>query len=100
MKIDKETLIKERFWFLLPFIALFLLISWICILLVRGDTARYFADAKNQNETLKKIIVEQDIKNPKWIEAMDKELGVSDAKKDDLWYTEYNRQNKAVREKD
>lgn len=100
MKLDKETLIRERFWFLLPFIALFLLISWICVLLVRGDTAKYFTEAKNQNDSLKKIISEADIKNPKWIEAMDKELAVSDAKKDELWYTEYNRQNQAVREKD
>jgi hypothetical protein len=100
MKLDKETLIKERFWFLLPVIALFLLISWICILLVRGDTAKYFTEAKSQNDELKRISTTQDLKNPKWIQAMDKELEVSEAKRDDLWYDEFNRQNQAVREKD
>jgi hypothetical protein len=100
MKLDKETLIKERFWFLLPFIALFLLISWICILGVRGETAKNFSEASAQNTKLKGIATTSELKNNEWITAMDKELGVSEAKKNELWYTEYNRQNQTIREKD
>src|SRR5689334_8481673 len=98
MKLDKETLIKERFWFLLPFVAIFILVAWICVLGVRGVAQENYKKADATNGQLVGITRESEVKNPQWIEAMEKEAAASEAKKEVLWYEEYNRQNKITRE--
>lgn len=98
MKLDKETMIKQRFWFLLPFFALCILIGWICVLGVRGETETNYKTAGDKNNALKKLAGEQEIKNQQWIDAMGKEFEVSSAKKQELWLSEYDRQNKVVRD--
>ncbi|MFT3879527.1 MAG: hypothetical protein QM703_07700 [Gemmatales bacterium] len=98
MKLDKETMIKQRFWFLLPVFALCLLIGWICVLGVRGETETNYKSAGEKNNALKSLAAKTEIKNPQWIEAIGKEHEVSTAKKLELWNKEYDRQNKVVRD--
>lgn len=98
MKLDKETVIKQRFWFLLPVFALCILIGWICVLGVRGEMEKNYKAANDKNTQLKAIINEPEIKNTKWIEAMTKEFGTSDAKMGELWYMESDRQSKVQRD--
>lgn len=98
MKLDKETMVKQRFWFLLPVFALCLLIGWICVLGVRGETATNYKTAGDKDTALKKLSIEPEIKNQQWIDAMGKEWDVSSAKKQELWQKEYDRQNKVVRD--
>lgn len=98
MKLDKETMIKQRFWFLLPVFAICLLVGWICVLGVRGETEKNYKAAKDKDDALKKISTESEIKNQTWIEAMTKEFEVSAAKKNELWYKEYDRQNNVIRD--
>src|SRR5262245_60776637 len=97
-KLDKETLIKQRFWFLLPAVALFLLSPWISLMGIGSPAEdKHKTDDATYN-TLKGISVEQKLKNQPWIDAMAKEVSVSGAKTEELWYTEYNRQNSVVRD--
>src|SRR5215218_4598470 len=98
MKLDKETMIKQRFWFLLPVFALCLLIGWICVLGVRGETETNYKSAGDKNTALKTLAAKPEIKNQQWIDAMGKEFEVSSAKKQELWLKEYDRQNKVVRD--
>ncbi|MBL8823875.1 MAG: hypothetical protein JNJ77_14915 [Planctomycetia bacterium] len=98
MKLDKETVIKHRFWFLLPVFAICLLVGWICVLGVRGETAKNYTTARERDNALKNISSQQELKNQSWIDAMIKELEVSSAKKNELWYKEFDRQNKVVRD--
>jgi hypothetical protein len=98
MKLDKETMIKQRFWFLLPFVALFLLIAWICVLGVRSTAAENYKKADTTNTQLKAIASTSKLKNNKWIDEMKVEVGVSETKKEQLWYEEYNRQNGVTRD--
>ncbi|HQR06611.1 MAG TPA: hypothetical protein PLN21_07300 [Gemmatales bacterium] len=98
MKLDKETMIKQRFWFLLPVFAICILVGWICVLGVRGETETNYKTANDKNNALNKLAGEKEIKNQPWIDAMGKELEVSSAKKQELWLSEYDRQNKVVRD--
>jgi len=98
MKLDKETMIKQRFWFLLPVFAICILVGWICVLGVRGETETNYKAASDKNNALKKLAAEPEIKNQPWIDAMGKEFEVSSAKKQELWLNEYDRQNKVVRD--
>lgn len=98
MKLDKETVIKQRFWFLLPVFALCILIAWICVLGVRGATEVNYKVAKDKDNALKTIASTQELKNQSWIDAMIKELEVSTAKKDELWIKEFDRQNRVIRD--
>lgn len=98
MKLDKETMIKERFWFLLPVFAICVLVGWICVLGVRGETESNYKSASDKNKSLTALAAKPDIHNQQWIEAMGKEFEVSSAKKEELWLKEYDRQNKVVRD--
>lgn len=98
MKLDKETVIKHRFWFLLPVFAICLLVGWICVLGVRGETAKNYTTARDRDNALKNISTTQELKNQSWIDAMIKELEVSSAKKNELWYKEFDRQNQVMRD--
>lgn len=98
MKLDKETMIKQRFWFLLPVFAICLLVGWICVLGVRGETETNYSKARTKDKDLQAIVSSPELKNDKWIEAMNKENEVSTAKKDELWYREYDRQNRVLRD--
>lgn len=98
MKLDKETMIKQRFWFLLPVFAICVLVAWICVLGVRGETDVNYKAAKDKDTTLKSIASAQELKNQKWIDEMTKELEVSTAKKNELWVQEFDRQNRVVRD--
>jgi hypothetical protein len=98
MKLDKETMIKQRFWFLLPVFALCLLICWICVLGVNGETETNYKAASDKNTALNNLAKKPEIPNTQWIEAMGKEFDVSSAKKLELWQKEYDRQNKVVRD--
>lgn len=98
MKLDKETVIKHRFWFLLPVFAICLLVGWICVLGVRGETAKNYTTARDRDNALNGIVKQPELKNQPWIDAMIKELEVSSAKKNELWYKEYDRQNQVTRD--
>lgn len=98
MKLDKETMIKQRFWFLLPVFAICVLVGWICVLGVRGETETNYKSASDKDNALKKLAAESEIKNQHWIDAMGKEFEVSSAKKQELWLNEFDRQNKVVRD--
>ncbi len=98
MKLDKETMIKQRFWFLLPVFAICLLVCWICVLGVNGETETNYKAAGDKNNALNTLAKKPEIHNPQWIEAMGKEYDVSSAKKLELWLKEYDRQNKVVRD--
>lgn len=98
MKLDKETVIKQRFWFLLPIFAICLLVGWICVLGVRGETEKNYKTAKDKDTQLKNIATTQHLKNEQWNQAIVKELDVSSGKKDELWYRESDRQNKVQRD--
>lgn len=98
MKLDKETVIKQRFWFLLPVFAICLLVGWICVLGVRGETEKNYKTAKDKDNALKTIASTPELKNDEWNKAMNKELEVSTAKKDELWIKEFDRQNKVQRD--
>ena len=98
MKLDKETMIKQRFWFLLPVFAICLLVCWICVLGVNGETETNYKAASDKNTALNALAKKEEIHNTPWIEAMRKEYEVSSAKKLELWLKEYDRQNKVVRD--
>lgn len=98
MKLDQETIIKQRFWFLLPVFALCILIGWICVLGVRGETETNYSTASAKDKALVTISNTPELKNSKWIDAMGKEFTVSDAKKEELWIMESDRQNKVQRD--
>lgn len=98
MKLDKETVIKQRFWFLLPVFAICLLVGWICVLGVRGETEKNYKAAKDKDNALKNIASAQYLKNTEWNAAISKELDNSSGKKDELWYKESDRQNKVQRD--
>ncbi len=98
MKLDKETVIKQRFWFLLPVFAICLLVGWICVLGVRGETEKNYKAAKDKDTALKNIASTQHLKNENWNTAISKELDNSSGKKDELWYKESDRQNKVQRD--
>jgi uncharacterized membrane protein YgcG len=98
MKLDKETMIKQRFWFLLPVFAICILVGWICVLGVRGETETNYKKALDKDKALKGVTNEPELKNGSWIDAMAKEFEVSSAKKNELWYKEFDRQNSVIRD--
>lgn len=98
VKFDKEMMIKHRFWLLLPLALIFLLVGWICVLGVRGDTETRYVKAKAVNTDLVKMSTTADLKNDAWISAENVLKEESSDQKQALWYREWNLQNGAVRE--
>ncbi len=96
-KLDKETLIKHRFWFLLPVVVLLWLFAFISISTVRSTTEKNWKEAEGVNKELKAIPT-QDLKNTRWIEAMKKKKAAAEDQKLDLWYDVFDKQNSVVRE--
>ena len=73
-----------------------MVICWICVLGVNGETETNYKTANDKNEALKKLAVKQEIHNDKWIDAMGKEFDVSSAKKLEprlIWYMSRCRRN-------
>ena len=98
LKIDQEMLKKHRFWFLLPVVALALLIAWILVLGVRSEAAANFNTAKTTDAQLRSLKSNQDKRNPQWIEASKIKKIESLEQKNQLWIKEYDFQNGVVRE--
>lgn len=98
LKIDQEMLKKHRFWFLLPVVALALLIAWIMVLDVRSEAASNFSAAKTTDSQLRSLKSNQDKRNTQWIEASKVKKTESLEQKNQLWIKEYDFQNGVVRE--
>ncbi len=97
-KLDKETLIKHRFWFLLPVVVLLWLFAFISISSVSDATEKNWKEAQGVNDQLKRLPSE-DLKNQRWIDAMKKEKDKAQDQKLDLWYEVFDKQNGVVRDK-
>ncbi|MCS6976401.1 MAG: hypothetical protein NZM31_05250 [Gemmatales bacterium] len=97
MKLDKETVIKYRFWFSIPLAVLFVFIALICVLGVRSTTMANWADAKRTDDQLVSLASRQDLRNERWIQEMKAKTDEAVRQKDDLWYELYDGQNKVER---
>src|SRR5688572_15788104 len=97
-KLDKETLVKNRFWVLLPVVVLLWLFAFICISGVSSATEKNWTEADKVNKDLKKIPSE-DLRNDDWIRRMEQEKVKAQNQKLDLWYDVYDKQNGVAREK-
>jgi hypothetical protein len=95
-KIDKEYLIKNRFWVSLPAIALFMLIGFFCVLGVRGSADAFFKKAEARNNELERIKKDQELRNSKWIAAIDRERQAAVDQMTLVWNQEFDRQNGVV----
>lgn len=98
MKLDKETLIKYRFWFSIPFAVLFVLIALICALGVRSTTMANWAEAKRTDDQLLSLASRQDLRNERWIQEMKAKTDEAVRQKDNLWFELYDTQNDAERQ--
>lgn len=97
MKLDKDTIIKYRFWFSIPFAVLFVFIALICVLGVRSTTMANWAEAKRTDDQLVSLASRQDLRNERWIQEMKAKTDDAVRQKDDLWYELYDGQNKVER---
>lgn len=97
-KLDKETLIKHRFWFLLPVIALAILIGWIAVLYVRSDAQDFQTKADSTYKQLKGLLTDAQLRNTTWVERMAAQKRVAEAQKARVWVQNYDAQNGVERE--
>ena len=95
-KIDKEYLIKNRFWVSLPAIGLFLLIGFFCVLGVRGSADAFFKKAEARNNELERIKKDQELRNQKWIDAIERERQAAQDQMKHVWTQEFDRQNGVI----
>jgi hypothetical protein len=92
INLDKETLIKHRFWLSIPVAVLFVLIALICVLGVRSTTQANWAEAKRTDDALVQLASRQDLRNERWIQEMKAKTDEAVRQKDDLWYELYDAQ--------
>jgi hypothetical protein len=98
-QIDKETLIKNRFWIGLGAAVLFVLIAFFCVVSVRGDADKLWNTADRVNQDLKTLQSKRaDLRNDKWIARMAEETQKAVAQKLIVWRQSYDKQVGAVRE--
>lgn len=98
VKLDKETLIKHRFWFLLPVIAICVLVGWICVLGVRGEAEENQKAAETVHRYLKGVLVDQGLRNQAWVAEEAKKKLESQGQKGEIWLQNYDAQNQIKRE--
>ena len=93
LKLDKETIIKHRFWFSLPVIALCVLIAWGCEVGVRSQADRRFTTALGINQNLKNLQNDPERRNNNWINAVSEKKVESDKERGRLWVLGFDAQN-------
>jgi len=93
VKIDKETIIKHRFWFSLPCIALCVLIGWGCEVRLRGMAKSKFDAANVIKTNLENLAKNPDRRSPDWITEAGKRKTESDKERERLWYISFDAQN-------
>src|SRR4051812_6799575 len=98
IEINKETLIKHRFWFLMPVIALCALIGWLCVLGVRSDAETKEKTAKQTNDKLKELAKDPEVRSPGDLTKADVKIVESVDQKVKLWIQEFDRQVQALRD--
>src|SRR5262245_35499024 len=92
VKLDKETIIKHRFWFSLPVIALCILIGWGCEVRIRGLAEQRFKHARDIKDNLAKLATDTERRSPDWITAADVREKESDREKRRLWVIGFDAQ--------
>ncbi len=97
VKVDKEFLIKHRFWLLLPCIGIAVLIGWICVLYVRDETETFQKDAQAVHGQLLGVQNDPAKRNDGWIKAIQEKKIVSLDQKNELWLEGYDQQNSVLR---
>ena len=97
VKLDKETIIKHRFWFSLPVIALCILIGWGCQVNVRSVANQKFDQANAVVSQLKALSNDPERRNTDWVSRASIEKGKSDVERGSLWILNFDRQNDVVR---
>jgi hypothetical protein len=98
VKIDKETLIKHRFWFLLPAIAIAILVGWICVLGVRAEAEDNQKKANSVQQQLKGIMVDGELRNDEWVRREALKKAESQTMKAEVWAENADFQNGVKRE--
>jgi hypothetical protein len=96
VKLDKETIIKHRFWFSLPCIALCILIAWGCEVRVRSESARKYKMGENHNSELRTLAGDPLRRNDLWNKAVTGEKKDSDKERARLWFITYDQQNDVI----
>ena len=98
VQIDKETLIKHRFWIAVPLAFLFTLIGLLCVLSVRSETKAAWEKAEQTNKELRDLAgMGSALRNQMWIDAMKRLTDQAFIQKQKLWYEVYDRQNGVIR---
>jgi hypothetical protein len=97
VKIDKEFLIKNRFWILLPAAILCVLIAWLCVLSVRGTAEANLKTANDKNRELKNFLT-QDVRNQPWVDKGNQVKQESVNQKTKLWFENYDKQFGVIRD--
>src|SRR5438128_1775596 len=92
MAIDKDVLIKHRFWVMLAAGTLFALVAIFFLLTVVSSTIA--ANRKQLDDAIKAIKVPTDAKNEKTVEIVKEEAGKFIKKKDEAWAKGWSEQEK------
>jgi hypothetical protein len=90
IKLDKETLIKHRFWVALIAFAPLFLIAWLVLWLSVSDKVQ--AKAKEFNESVANIDKVKDPKNKNYVEPMTEKKGKLEVHKIKVWKEVYDPQ--------
>jgi hypothetical protein len=92
MKLDKETFIKEHFWFLLGLFVVLVLIS--LVLLWTTTSSATAAHEKVFTSTMKELqaIPSSTPKNDEWIKALDAKTIIVKQQKDKIWAEAWKKQ--------
>ena len=92
MKLDKETFIKEHFWFLLGLLVPLVLIS--LILLWATSSSIIAGQEKNVKDTKSKLqnIPNSQPKNTEWMKRLDERDNLADGQKKKIWEKAWNEQ--------
>lgn len=95
MKFDKETLMKEHFWFLLILVLPLVLVSLVLLLATSSDLiAAPEKKIKDTKTKLESISPTAQPKNPKWVEALNKVEGLVDGQKTKIWEQAWKEQER------
>ncbi|HEV3263385.1 MAG TPA: hypothetical protein VG013_41500 [Gemmataceae bacterium] len=85
MKIDQETLIKQRFWFLL---GLFVPLVFVCLILLWTSVAKAIGQKKTAVDTAEKDLnnlKDADAKNATWVDQLSGRETKAAAKRKEIW---------------
>ncbi len=93
LKLDKETLIKHRFWFLSGLVLLLWLIAFIPIFGIRSTIADNAKSAETTKNELQAVITDPGIRGPKDLEAADQKRLAAEKKRDILTFGVQASQN-------